>query len=77
MWSKSYFDESGVPPKTEIIIQWTENTSIKFVNKEALVKEDYEEAAKVLQERREKEEEERKQREEEERLKREEEDQLK
>ena len=35
-----YFDESGVPPKTEIIIQLTENTSIKFVNKEALVKED-------------------------------------
>ena len=48
-----YFDEAGIAPKTELIIQLPELTkeTLKFVNKEQLVKEDFEEAAKTLQER--------------------------
>ena len=71
-----YFDTSGVSTKTEVIIQMGTMKNLKYVGKEQLVKEDYEEAAKTLQERKEKEEEERKQREEEERLKREEEERI-
>ena len=46
-----YFDNSGVTPKTEVIIQMGTLPNLKFVNKEQLVKEDYEEAARTLQER--------------------------
>ena len=62
--SNPYFDNSGVTPKTEVIIQMGTLQELKFVNKEQLIKEDYEEAARTLQERKEKEEEERRQREE-------------
>ena len=71
-----YFDSSGVTPKTEVIIQMGTLKHLKFVNKEQLIKEDYEEAARTLQERKEKEEEERKQREEEERQRKEEEERI-
>ena len=71
-----YFDNSGIPPKTEVIIQMGTLQNLKFVNKEQLVKEDYEEAARTLQERKEKEEEERRQREEEERQRKEEEERI-
>ena len=42
-----YFDSSGVTPKTEVIIQMGTLKHLKFVNKEQLIKEDYEEAART------------------------------
>ena len=70
-----YFDNSGVAPKTEILIQ-LDTLHVKFVNKEEINQEDREDAVKVIEERRQKAEEERLQREEEERQRREEEERI-
>ena len=46
-----YFDNSGVAPKTEILIQ-LEGINVKFVNKEEINNEDREDAVRVKEERR-------------------------